>query len=224
MKNGRFTFFLFQLTILFILTVSVGCFKRLPEKKVVFERNFNDYKRTGISIYNHSGLIDSPMTFLFNGLAVLGRFNNNLVSFTVDSLPDHNAVHIQFDLFIHDRWEGNHLDPITKIPDVWQLQLDHFPIMIRTFSNTAFPQSFPDDYNPAISPNPPHANAWALLPGACVWGDKPDGTALYRIDYITAHTASKLSLDINDALQPFDQPCNKSWSIDNIVITAVKYN
>lgn len=224
MKNGKFSFFLFQWILLFIIIVSIGCFKRLPEKTVVFEKNFEDSKRTGISIFNHSGRVDSPMVFLFNGSVVMGRFNNNLVSFAVDSLPDHNAVRIQFDLFIHDRWEGNHLDPITKIPDVWQLKLDQVPIMIRTFSNTTFPQSFPADYNPGVSQNPPYSDAWALLPGACVWGDKPDGTSLYKIDYITAHTANKVSLDINDALQPFNQPCNKSWSIDNIVITAVKYN
>ena len=223
MKTGRLTSILYLWLHLFILITCMGCFKNIPIKKVVYETDFKDYKRPDIEIYNIFGKIDSPMVIVFNGTTLLGRFNNNLVTLSVDLLPEHNAIHIQFDLYIHDKWEGSHLDPITKIPDVWQLKIDQVPIMIRTFSNTTYLQSFPDDYNPILTQNPPHSDAWALLPGVCALSDKSDGTSLYKIDYITSHTGQKISLAMNDALQPFGQPCNKSWSIGNILITAVKY-
>ena len=200
-----------------------SCFKDIPDKYILYSNNFDDSSSDRLKFYNQAGRIDSPMILAFNGSLVLGRFNNNLVSFKIDSVPEHNAVHIQFDLYIHDRWEGNHLDPITQIPDVWQLKLDQVPQMIRTFSNTSFSQSFPNDYNPIVTPNPPHSDAWALLPGVCALSNRQDGTSLYKIDFITAHTANSVALDMNDALQPFNEPCNKSWSIDNLVITVVKY-
>lgn len=201
----------------------ISCFKDLPSKHIVYDNNFEDTPRNNIKIYNAGGIIDSPKIFLFNGSKVLGRFNNNLVTLKIDALPEHNAVHVQFDLFIHDKWEGDHLDPVTKIPDVWQMQIDKGVVYQTTFSNTANTQSFPDNFKPNVSPYPAHSNAWGLLPGACALSDKKDGTAYYKIDYITGHTAASLLLELNDALQPFGQPCQKSWSIDNLVITATKY-
>ncbi len=221
MKQRLFFSLAFMLITGMILS---SCFKQLPDKHIVFDCDFNDYNRKGIELYNHAGKIDSAMVFLYNGSPVLGRFNNNLVTFTMDTLPTHNAVHIQFDLFIHDKWDGNYLDPISGIPDVWNIRLDNNLILVTTFSNGTKTQAFPDYYNPGVTLNPAHSNAWALFPGVCASAAQNDGTSYYKFDYITSHTASKITIDMNDALQPFNSLCLKSWSLDNIKITAIQYN
>ena len=211
------------LTIFFLTFFLFSCFSDLPKKTILYDNDFENNSTRSFKVYYNSVALDSSKIFSYNESKLFGRFNNNLITLQLDSLPDHNAVRIQFDLFIHDKWEGSHLYPATGLPDVWQLQLDNVPIMIRTFSNTSFPQSYPKDYNPVLPQNPAHSDAWSLLPGVCALYGQKDGTSFYKIDYTTAHTSVKLKLDWNDALQPFGQSCNKSWSMDNILITAVKY-
>jgi hypothetical protein len=207
------------LAVMFSGVLLNSCFKDIPQKKIVFNEDFSKGNQR-IRVYGHTGLLDSPKLFNFNGTVVFGRFNNNRLELDLDSLPQHNLLRFQFDLYIHDQWEGDHLDAGTGIPDVWKMQLDYYPWYLTTFSNTANTQSFPGNY-PAG--NTAFANAWAKLPGACSWADRQDGTTLYKIDFMTGHSASKIHIDWSDALQPFNQPCQKSWSMNNIVITASTY-
>lgn len=193
-----------------------SCFKDLPKKQIVLQEDFN-LGMGKFRVYGHQGLIDTGKIFNFNESEVLGRFNNNRIELDLDSLPSHNLLRFQFDLYIHDAWEGNLLNPATGIPDVWQMRLDYNPWYLTTFSTTAHSQSFPGNY---LSNFPAHADAWAKLPGVCARTGQPDGTTLYKIDFMTGHTSSKIHIDWSDALQPFNSLCQKSWSIDNIVITA----
>ncbi len=84
----------------------------------------------------------------------LGEFNNDAVSLSLSSLPEHNTVTIAFDLFVIRSWDGNELQSRgsgTQGPDVWELRADGSSLLRTTFSNidrfdgAIFPQAYPGD-------------------------------------------------------------------------------
>ncbi|NCI48045.1 hypothetical protein [Sediminibacterium soli] len=211
-------------SILAILTMATGgCFKNLPSKNIIYDNNFENGDTSYIRVSNVNGPVDSLKVVTVNGSKVLGRFNNHLVILTLKNLPEHNALKFEFDLNIHDNWNGEHLLPGNSVPDVWIMKVDGYPVYITTFSNGPYNQSFPDNYKNGTSKNPPRSNAWEVLPGACAAASQSNGTTRYKIEYTTAHTGN-MELSLSDALQPFNSMCQKSWSVDNLRITAVKYN
>jgi hypothetical protein len=139
-------------------------------------------------------------------------------------LPDHNAIKIEFDLFIHDKWDGDYILGSNNIPDVWQMTIDGYLFYQTTFSNGVHGQSFPNNYKAGNASNPAHSDAWNIsLPGVCVLKDSAHGSSLYKIELTTSHHSNDMTLACSDALQPFNSLCQKSWSVDNIRITAIKY-
>jgi hypothetical protein len=225
MKNqpSRFlliAFFLFT----GILFAGVSCTKNLPVKNIVYSNDFEQDSLNGIKIFDNNGRVDSLKVFSFLGNKVCGRFNNDQVYLKIKNLPDHNAVRLQFDLYIHDKWDGDHLIPGNPIPDAWQMLLDDYPFYLTTFSNGPYRQSFPANYTPGGFPNPPGADSWNTnLPGVCALQSGSNGSSLYKIDITTSHARDSVVLSCNDALQPYKSYCQKSWSIDNLVITSIKY-
>ncbi len=222
-RHSSFSFWL--CLILTLLIIVPGCFKDLPANKVVYYNDFETNTRNNLTVISHSGTVDSAKIFSFNGNKVFGNFNNNRIELDIDKLPEHNVIHIEFDLYIHDEWQGNYLIPGgSNIPDAWQMVIDGYPLYITTFSNSIHGQAFPNNYTPGQTTNPARSNSWNTnLPGVCLLKQSPNGSSLYKIDLRTAHTASALKLACNDVLQPFNSFCNKSWSIDNIKLTAMQY-
>ena len=82
-----------------------SCFKDLPKKQIVYQNDFEKNIMNGLKVNNGNGLIDSVKIVDFNGTKVAGRFNNNYVYLKLKNLPDHNALKIEFDLYIHDKWD-----------------------------------------------------------------------------------------------------------------------
>lgn len=202
-----------------------GCFKNLPVKNEVYFNDFEGGSVRNLSVYDHYGKVDTVKIVPFNHTKVFGFFNNNRFDLQVDNLPAHNAIKIEFDLLIHDKWDGDHLIQGTTVPDAWQMQLEGQPIYITTFSNGPYGQSFPHNYIAGNTSNPARANSWnADLPGVCALQSQVGGSTLYKIEYTTAHTAPSVLVACNDALQPYLSYCLKSWSVDNIRITAINYN
>lgn len=202
--------------------LSGGCFKSIPAKRVFYQNDFETEDTGHIQVWGATGRIDSLKVVSYNGSKVLGRFNSNMILLKCDTLPEHNILKIEFDLYIHDKWEGDHLHPGSTIPDAWVMKVNDYTVYITTFSNGPYTQSFPDNYSPAVSKNPPRSNAWAALPGVCANAGQPDGTSYYRIEYTTSHHGA-FELSLNDVVQPQNSPCLKSWSIDNIRLTAIDY-
>lgn len=216
-----------NLTILFLfLVLFSACSKRLPDKVVVYNNNFETGSQHKLTVVNFSGIIDSTKIIRFNGSNVLGNFNNNRVELNLDSLPIHNTLKITFDLYIHDKWDGDYLIPGgNNIPDAWQMVLDGGQIHVTTFSNSNFGQSYPKNYVAGTASNPARSDAWNTnLPGLCALKASPNGSTLYKIEITTAHTNNRANISCNDALQPFGSFCQKSWSIDNLMVTAIQYN
>jgi hypothetical protein len=211
-------------TLVIIMLCSGACFKDLPTKNQLYNNDFEGLNKSHIKIYDAYGnQIDSLKIAEFNGSHVLGRFNNNRVDTRFDSLPAHNAIKIQFDLYIHDKWDGDYIRPGSGIPDVWKMTVDDYPFYVTTFSNGIYNQSFPDNYQQTISINPPRSNAWEVLPGVCSSLGQSNGSTHYKIELTTSHSNNSFVLSLSDALQPLNQLCLKSWSIDNLQITAIFY-
>jgi hypothetical protein len=207
----------------------MSCFDRLPVKHNVYFNNFESGSNEALTVYDHNGRVDSLKISDFNNGKVFGFFNNNRVDFELKNLPEHNTIKVEFDLLIHDKWDGNHLAPGGTVPDVWQMILDGQLIYLSTFSNGPYQQSFPGNYIDALSPsnpaNPARSNSWRSdLPGVCALKSQANGTSLYKIELTTGHSNGSVSIACNDALQPFNSHCLKSWSIDNLRLTAIYFN
>ena len=221
LRNKYFLIVLFINMVLFS-----SCFKNLPDKAVVYNNDFESGSQHKLTVVNLNGVVDSVKTFQFNGGKVFGNFNNNRIELKLDSLPTHNTLKITFDLYIHDKWDGDYLIPGgNNIPDAWQMLLDGGQIHVTTFSNSNFGQSYPKNYVAGTPSNPARSDAWDTnLPGLCTLKSSPNGSTLYKIEITTAHTNNRANISCNDALQPFGSFCQKSWSIDNLMVTAIQYN
>ena len=129
-------------TPLHYLWVLIGCIGLFACSKAVPERNYayyNDFEDSDIptkfKVYSATGLVDSNKVSRFNNSHVLGRFNSNFVVLKVDSVAPHNVLKIEFDLLLHDNWQGNFIPPGGSLPDIFQVKLDNNPILLTTFSN-----------------------------------------------------------------------------------------
>ena len=207
--------------IIFISYGLLSCTKNLTQLNVIYQNDFNRSSLNNIVTFDFYGATKDKI-FIFNGSKVLGPFNNAGADFNIDSIPEHNILEISFDLYIHDNWEGNKPTPI-GIPDLFVLKYDGNPRFMTTFSNNnQYQQAFPDWY-PQVA-NPALGNAIQNdLPGRCAWKDRKNGTTMYKIVRQFPHSNNSFQLSLSDALQPFQSECEKSWSIDNLKITALKY-
>ncbi|MBL0882569.1 MAG: hypothetical protein IBJ16_04320 [Chitinophagaceae bacterium] len=212
------------LTMVLVSCLLHSCFKDLPEKSIIYENDFENGKNHLFAIYGTGGLLDSTKIISFNNSKVLGRFNNNFIVLNLDTIPSHNAVKVEFDLYIHDKWEGNYIYPAATNPDIWQMSINGNSVFLTTFSNGMNSQSFPDNFNYNGNPtnNKAFSNSWGFFPGVCSNMGQMNGSSWYKIQYTTSHTGA-FQLAINDVLYPANSLCLKSWSIDNIRITAITY-
>jgi len=223
MKNFFLTsFFLSLLAIFFVAIASIGCTKKLTKTFVVYENDFEVQGQATVKINDFNGLVTTSKIFDFNGSKVLGPFNNTEANFTAKNIPDHNVLEISFDLYIHDSWQGN-LKASNDVPDLFIIKYDENPKLITTFSNhSLYKQAYPQWYSAAD--NPTYANAIEIkLPGRCLWKDSTQGTSLYKIVESFGHNKDSFNLSLSDALQPLGAICEKSWSVDQVKITAFKY-
>jgi hypothetical protein len=227
-KEGKMKTFLMKpgiwVCLISFLVLSNGCFKNITQKYLLYANDFEKADLKGVDVYDSSGHIKDPFTD-FNGSKVLGRFNNNTIVFGFVGLPSHNIIQIEFDLHIHDKWVGN-FKGTNKEVDVWQLSVDNNPYLITTFSNDpSYLQSYPNSYEPGVN-NPVPAKTNATVTdgkGVCSLQGVTGGTSTYRIVKFVQHWSKSLFITCNDALQPYNSLCAKSWSIDNVTITAIKY-
>jgi hypothetical protein len=214
--------FLYLLPILMMLVVLNGCTKKLTKTDVVYENDFERLGQQTVKIFDFYGPVTTSKIFDFNGSKVLGPFNNNAAIFKTKKIPDHNVLEISFDLYIHDGWQGN-TKASNGVPDLFVMKYDGNTRFLTTFANQlASKQSYPQWY-PAAD-NPTYSNAIDIkLPGRCAWKDSTNGTSLYKIVQSFGHASDTFELSLSDALQPFAAICEKSWSIDDLKITAYKY-
>jgi len=205
-----------------LILVNFSCTKNLTFEKVVFFTNFEKGLPTNLTINNIYGQINDDKIFYFNRSKVLGPLNNNSINIEIDSIPEHNILEVNFDLYIHDNWQGNKIAN-NGIPDLFAIKINDDPKLFTTFSNDAsYTQAFPEWY--PNGSNPIKSNSINLdLPGLCYSKNNKEGTTFYSIKRTFKNDDKEIVLSLSDALQPFNSLCEKSWSIDNIKIVAFKY-
>jgi hypothetical protein len=211
---------------LLLMLAGLSCTKDVTKRTEVYFNDFENRDVKNIEISNAQGLLNPNQIVGFNGNKVLGQFNNGAyVQITVGSLPRHNRLKIEFDLYIHDKWTGNSIEAGKTQPDLWVLSVDQSYPIFTTFSNTeGQAQCFPENYSPDYHPFPARGNAWEVtLPGACALAGAPKGTTLYKVDLFQQHAGNLVRIAFTDQMQTALPLCEKSWSVDNVRITAMEF-
>ncbi|RFM26640.1 hypothetical protein [Deminuibacter soli] len=202
------------------LLLIFSCTGGLTKNTIVYQNDFEQGKGIGIELQNYDGSMfrTEDKVFTFNGSKVLGRMNNTALTLNLKQLPEHTYLRIMFDLYIHDRWEGNTV-PNSAGSDIWNLKGEGNYIISTTFSNVDhLNQAFPYYFGSGVSPARGGSQD-TLFPGVCASQTLPNGTTLYKMQYTITHSAATFTLSCNDALQ--GSLCDKSWSIDNLVISVL---
>ena len=214
------TVIIFFFLLLTLSSTLSGCKKNITLKQTVFFEDAEDGMASNLLAQTGTGYNVYNLVKPFGGSNVVGFFNHTVLSLKLDTLPPHNMVYVEFDLYTHDKWEGNRVG-LPGIVDVWNIRVNDAYQLSTTFSNVPWQmQSYPEWIGGGAGPTVPRGNAMdTLLPGRCLWDAKNNGTSKYKIAFSRPHTEKFLLLQLNDALQGSN--CEKSWSIDNILIQAI---
>jgi hypothetical protein len=211
---------------LLLIVTGFSCTKDVTKRTEVYFNDFENRDVKNIEISNAQGPQNPNQIVTYNGNKVLGQFNNGTyVQITVGSLPKHNRLKIEFDLYIHDKWTGNKIEPGKTQPDLWVLGVDQSYPIFTTFSNAeGQAQCFPENYRPGYYPFPARGNAWEVtLPGACALASERKGTTLYKVDLFQLHSDNLVRISFTDQMQTALPLCEKSWSVDNVRVTAMEF-
>lgn len=198
-------------------TLCFACTKNLTKTNIVYFNDFEDSRLNNIivSAWSSNGTSFGPVSDTritpYNGNKVLGRFNNARIDLTLTNLPSHQALRIELDLYIHDKWQN----------DLWILRFDAADQLLAGFSNDVLvKQSYPNWIGNGLVPA--GSNAYnTQLPGACSQSSLPNGTSMYKFVRTVAHTGDTFQVNASDAGNFFNLPCERSWSIDNLKITVL---
>ncbi len=185
-----------------------------PSYTGLYSNNFNTAIGTGWTFPATAPVTATPAIKSWNGESVLGNMGAQQAILNLTNIPSHDFITVDFDLFIHDSWDGNNTN---SGPDVFNMIVNGDTSIHTTFSNWNFSpyntQAYPNNI-PASNPNFTGALA-TNLPTACN-SSVSNLSAKYHISKTIAHTAASLTL-LLEAVGT-EIACNESWSIDNLVI------
>jgi hypothetical protein len=214
----------FSLLIIFSLC---GCVKGQIEESLVY---FNDFEDgfAGFHLQNvSSNYSDERIEFFYNS-NVLGRFGFGGLDIIINGVPQYDFIEVSFDLYIHDRWEGNGTAENNLQPDIFIFNIDNQNILYSTFVNTMCQertcdsqQSYPQQFG---NLNPENADAMLTnLPGVCEFEDKIGGSKknFYRKRFNQGSDEIKLTLAAQLTRVNTEEFCLKSWSIDNLKVVGI---
>ncbi len=105
----------------FLLMIVFGfstCTSPKEVKQTIYENNFDAGNTANLSNTKISS---------FNQSKVLGNFNNDGFTLSLNQIPPHELLEITFDLYIHDTWDGNKTSNGIDGPDIWEMQVDGTP-------------------------------------------------------------------------------------------------
>ena len=220
---------IYSLFLSILVITTMGCSKYQVEERVIFLDSFEPFNGMESNVGNSSYtyLNSNERYFNFNGSRNLGRFERGGIILKLSEIEEHDFVRISFDLYIHDKWEGN--GERGNGEDVFIMNLDgttfYFSSIINTkcqTQNCNATQSFPNIIGTAQNPENAEVTN-PTLPGVCHFKDEPGGSKLIKIVILSPHLSTNLNLtvaaDIKDAGADL---CLKSWSIDNLKISSLE--
>ena len=182
--------------------------------------------------------IDGAQLITFNNTTVLGNYNNDGFTLSLNDIGAHDLIYITFDLYIHDSWDGNFNGFDPDQADAWFIELvsdfdgdtsNPSDLWETSFSNSVcnpvycLRQSYPEDFP---FENLPRKGSSRLLPGLCSLESDENGTSLYTIEKGFEHTGNALLINFYDKLyQPnvADERCDESWSLDNLKVRVITF-
>ena len=133
------------------------------------------------------------------------------VALTLDHLPPHRRLRIEFDLYILKSWDG---DNPHYGPDRWTLSVGDGPVLVdTTFSNNHKTGNYDlslQAYPAANSPAQTGASAVNTL-GFQFFGD-----AVYHLSYTFDHTAPSVRFNFSSSLFEGKGTEDESWGLDNV--------
>ncbi len=206
--------FLHTLLIISAVVLS-SCNKNLPQKIEVYRNDFEQGRRK-LKVFKVNDESKDSLVFKFNNTQILGPLNHNTVFLEFDTLPTHQLLQLEFDLYIHDSWKGN--DGLYQ-SDYWAIFLDRQKVFTTTFANLpGRKQAYPEPEGSSFYAG---ANSFRNdLPGLCSLKSSANGTAVYQFAWKFKHSNRSLMIALSDLVAETD-PCIKSWSIDNLVVTCI---
>ena len=222
---------LYNKTFLLVLITLFFCCKpdELTRNELVYNNDFES---------GNLDAIDGAQLITFNNTTVLGNYNNDGFTLSLNDIGAHDLIYISFDLYIHDTWDGNLNGFNPDKADAWVIELisdfDTDPsnpsdLWETSFSNSVcnpvycLRQSYPEDFP---FENLPRKGSSRLLPGLCSLESDENGTSLYTIEKGFEHTGNALLINFYDKLyQPnvADERCDESWSLDNLKVRVITF-
>jgi len=158
-----------------------------------------------------------------NGQRFLGEFQNRTVTLTLNQLPPHTKVTLEFDFYAIDTWDGN--NP-TDGPDVFTVSVQNGPVLkATTFSTVKQPgyeQAFPGNY-------PGSSFAPASGGRANVLGYPPNnnnsaeflGDAVFSLPFTFDHTGGAVVVVFRVNANTTSLT-DERWGIDNIRVSVIR--
>jgi len=201
-----------------LIMVLTSCQEEFMDEIVIYSNDFSTMDSKNIQ--STAGFEE------YNDQVVLGFFNNESFTLKLNELPDHNAVRINIDLFIHDSWDGNSQGP--GGPDVWKMLVDNELVVNTTFSNSpcesafCLYQSFPENIFRQFDPKT--GATIKDLPGLCQYNGVQGWTSKYRISHLVNHKNRSLEIKCLDELvqtNALNPKCDESWSVGKIQISVL---
>jgi hypothetical protein len=188
------------------------------ETKVAYEENFNDFDKDLTLAWSNT-----KTDITANGKTrFLGQFGNDSVKLTLDKLPPHKTVTLQFDLYILRSWDGD--EPVSG-PDIWGLKSDDGAALIdTTFTNVSTNrQRFGCKSGELITPSCQNMGGIGPFGAALVNTLKfVPWDSVYKIKRTFPHDRSFLILTFYGALREAPPAVttieNESWGLDNMRI------
>ena len=185
-----------------------------------------DFERSAGPEWNRRQTSTTP-----SGRGFLGEFGNETVTLNLQDLPDHQWVHVTFDLYIIRSWDGNQSSYSAELmklraaagesavgPDEWMFELDGTSLLHTTFSNwdgAGGTQAYPDSY--PEGKNPPRSGAAETGTLGYSFGPIEGQDSVYRLTFSVPHSGGDLRLDFSAmGLQPLE---DESWGLDNVTVT-----
>ena len=212
--KSSFKYYFLEFFLIFLFT---SCNKNLPKNIEIYHNGF-ETGNGDIWVFKGDSLDKSEKTFIYNSTKVLGPLNHNTVYLDLKNLPPHKLLKITFDIYIHNSWKGN--DGLAS--DFWGMFIDGQKMYYTTFSNLPnTKQAYPEQEGYYF---PPGSNAFNKnLPALCNMTNTNIRTSVYQFIWVKPHSNLNLKVALSDLVRESD-PCLKSWSLDNLVITCIEYD
>jgi len=144
----------------------------------------------------------------------LGRFGNQTISLTLQNLPAHDFLCIEFDLYIIESWDGGHPKWGN---DRFGVRLDGAQVMLDSFGHWRFGTradgaNFDQTYGPNALNQAGTGTSERNTLGYDKWGNQVHPISLCNLE----HTASSATVEFFGlGLQSLN---DESWGMDNLTI------